>query len=982
MQQKYSKFLFPAIMLLVAKTSFGQTYQWKDTTSGGYDYKIVTNDPMKTRFYTLPNGLKVILSRNTNEPRIAVNIPVRTGSNNDPSDHTGLAHYLEHLLFKGTDKFGTLDWKKEKPYLDTITQLYAAYNAIQTTDTAARKQQYHIIDSISGVASHYSIANEYDKMMAALGGQGSNAYTSVEQTVYTENIPSNALDKFLDLQGERFRNPQFRIFHTELEAVYEEKNRGLDNDNEKEWELMNQFVFPKSNYGQQTTIGTIEDLKNPSLIAIRNYFNKYYVPNNMAIVMAGDFDPDAVIKDVNKYFGAMQSKPVSDYATPVEPTIVGPIVKTVVGPNPENVMIGYRIGHSDTKEALMAELIGVLLNNGKAGLIDLNLNKQQKVLNASAFVNQMKDYGEFILEGAPLQNQSLDEVRQLLLDQINQLKKGNFDASLLPATVANYKLDLLKGLEKNSTRVSMLTDIFVNSKGNEWPDVVSKLEQMSQVTKQDIIDYANKLFTNTNYVVINKIKGIDSSVVKVDKPEIHAVETNADKQSVFLKNLVSTPLPEMKPVWVDYKSEIQNGKVGNADVLYVPNKENDLFQLSYYYDLGEYNNKYLSLALDYLDYLNTDKYTSDQISSQFYDLAADYSANAGGKNTSLSINGLNENFEKSVSLFENLLRNCKPNAEALQQLKDRYFKARQDAKSNKRAITSALNNYTVYGAKNPSNYTLTDDELKNVTSEQLISILHSLPDYQHKVLYYGPLALSKMEQSVSSLHSVPSKWLTAPKAVEFTPIKYKENEVFFANYDMVQAEIFWHQRLEDFAPSKVAITNAFNEYFGGNMGSVVFQTIRESKALAYSTYAYVTKPSEKKDPFNFLGYVGTQADKRVDAIATMNDLINNLPMVPANYNNALETLKKNIETQRIRKMSLIYNYLSNQKLGINDDYRKDLFADYGKMTLNDVKAYHDTELKGKPFAYSIIASDKKVDPNGLSKYGKVHVLTLKQLFGY
>ena len=276
-----------------------------------YSYTSVRGDTLQTRIYTLENGLQVWLSRNADAPRIQTNIAVRAGSKNDPADATGLAHYLEHMLFKGTDKYGSLDWAKEKPQLDKIDALYEEYN--QTTDVDKRNEIYRRIDSVSGVASKYAIANEYDKMMSSMGAQGTNAFTSFEQTVYTDDVPSNAIDKYLAVQGERFRNPVLRIFHTELEAVYEEKNRSLDNDGNKVFEKLFAELFKKHNYGLQTTIGTIEDLKNPSLLEIKKYFNKYYVPNNMGIIMSGDFDPDAMIKKVDATFAYMKDTPFEKY---------------------------------------------------------------------------------------------------------------------------------------------------------------------------------------------------------------------------------------------------------------------------------------------------------------------------------------------------------------------------------------------------------------------------------------------------------------------------------------------------------------------------------------------------------------------------------------------------------------------------------------------------------------------------------------------
>ncbi|RYY06771.1 MAG: insulinase family protein, partial [Sphingobacteriaceae bacterium] len=284
---KLKNLLLITCVLVSSGAAFAQSgFVWKQASANGYTYKYVTNDPARARFYTLKNGLTVILSATPKQPRIQTYIAVKAGSKTDPAGHTGLAHYLEHMMFKGTDKFGSLDWSKEKPLLDKIDNLYEQYN--KTTDEAKRKEIYKQIDQTSGEAAKFAIANEYDKMMAGMGAQGSNAFTSFEQTVYTEDIPSTAVDKFLTLQAERFRAPVLRIFHTELEAVYEEKNRSLDSDPNKVQESMFAALFPNNNYGRQTTIGTVENLKNPSLKAIRNYYYSYYVPNNMGIIMSGD----------------------------------------------------------------------------------------------------------------------------------------------------------------------------------------------------------------------------------------------------------------------------------------------------------------------------------------------------------------------------------------------------------------------------------------------------------------------------------------------------------------------------------------------------------------------------------------------------------------------------------------------------------------------------------------------------------------------
>src|ERR1035437_6674174 len=365
-----------ATAILLFFISFSSSYAQQ--AAKVYKYESVPNDPLNSRIYKLDNGLTVYMTVYKNAPRIQTYIATRAGSKNDPKDATGLAHYLEHMLFKGTDKYGSKDYAKEKVELDKIESLFEVYR--KTKDDGQRKIIYHQIDSVSGYASKFAIANEYDKMLSNIGAKGTNAYTWLEQTVYVNDIPSNQLDKWTTIESERFHNPVMRLFHTELEAVYEEKNRGLDNDRRKSREALMEGLFPNNTYGSQTTIGTIEHLKNPSLTEIKKYFNTYYVPNNMAICLSGDFDPDETIKLIDKKFSSWKSKPVPVYQPYIEKPIASPVVKEVLGPDAENVMLGYRFAGANTKEADMLMLLSKILSNGKAGLLDLNLNQKQKVL--------------------------------------------------------------------------------------------------------------------------------------------------------------------------------------------------------------------------------------------------------------------------------------------------------------------------------------------------------------------------------------------------------------------------------------------------------------------------------------------------------------------------------------------------------------------------------------------------------------------------
>lgn len=952
-------------------------HQWKDASGNGYNYKYVTNDPTKARFYTLKNGLTVILSPTNKDPRIQCYVAVKAGSKTDPATNTGLAHYLEHMLFKGTDKYGSLDWAKEQVELNKIDALYEQYN--KTKDEAQRQAIYKKIDSVSGVASKYAIANEYDKMMSAMGAQGTNAFTSFEQTVYTDDVPSSSIDKYLAVQAERFRNPVLRIFHTELEAVYEEKNRTLDNDGRKVFETLFSNLFKNHNYGLQTTIGTVEHLKNPSLVEIRNYFNKFYVPNNMGIILSGDFNPDMMIAKIDKAFGYMQNKPVTKYTFQPESPISAPIVKEIVGPDAESLTLGYRLPGNKDKDALLADLVGQILTNGKAGLLDLNLVKKQRLLRASAFTYSLIDYGILYFSASPTNGQSLEEVKTLVLAEIENLKKGNFDDNLIPSIINNIKKSKIYETEKYGDRASTLMDAFTAEL--DWRDQVAYVNDLSKIKKEDIVAFANK-YLGENYVAILKRKGEAPASNKIEKPSITPVETNADKQSDFVKMVNDMPSTPAQPVFLDFDKDIQKSKIGKAEVLYVANKDNDIFRLKYRYKIGSLNDLKQSIASQYVQFLGTDKMTAEQISKEFYKIACGFSVSTNEEYTTVAIEGLQENFEKAVKLYEDLIAGIKADDTALKALKARIAKSRKDAKANKGAILQGLTSYAQFGAKNKFNNTLSDQDLEAMTAQELVDRIKNLNNYEQTVIYYGPQPLTAVVGQLKTMHTVPVTFTTATAMKEFKQVTQTANQVLFTDYDMVQAETRWIRNTDNYDANKTPMVNVFNNYFGGGMGSIVFQTIRESKALAYSTYGYYIAPQKKDQNYYMMSYVGSQADKFNEATTAMNELLTKMPELPVNLDLAKTGVKKDIQTERITQDNIIFTYLANKQLGETTDTRKKIYTAVDAITMQDVKNFHSTNLAGKPYTYAIVASEKKVSLEDMKKLGEVKKISLEELFGY
>ena len=944
------------------------------------NYEEVKGDPLKARVYTLDNGLKVYLTSYDDAPRVQTNIAVRAGSKNDPKDATGLAHYLEHMLFKGTDVYGSLDFETESPILDKVEALYEEYRSIDMQDIENRDRIWNQIDSISGEAAKYAIANEYDKMVTGLGAKGTNAYTSFEKTVYINDIPSNQIEKWLKLEAERFRYPVFRLFHTELEAVYEEKNRSLDSDGSKLFESLFDGLFPNHQYGQQTTIGTIEHLKNPSLTEIRKYFNKYYVPNNMAICLSGDFDYDETIKLIDKYWGGFERKEDPVFEVIDESPISESVVKEVYGPEAERLYIGFRFDGVDSEDALMLSMVDMVLSNSAAGLIDLNLNQAQKLIGGGCFPYVLKDYSIHGFYGSPKQGQSLEEVKELLLSQIDEVKKGNFEDWLLDAIISDLKLNQIKKTETNSGRANEFVEAFILDV--PWKEYQSKMAKLEKITKQDIIDFANERYAD-NYVVTYKRRGEDTSVMKVVKPAITPVSVNREDQSDFLANLLAEEVKNIEPVFLNFEKDIQHSNVGDISLTYKENTENERFKLNYILDMGNDHDNRLGLAVDYLKFLGTADMSPSEKAKEFYKLGCNLSVNCTADKIEVTLSGLSNNFDESVQLFENILENAVSNDEALEDLKATKLKERADAKLNRQIILwRAMANYAKYGDNSSFSNVLSEEELSNITSDELLELIHNITTYKHRILYYGPESMKDVVSSLSDLHINQTNLKDIPSKKDFVEKTMDQPMVYVVDYDMKQAEVMMLSKGDKLDMNNYSKIKFHNEYFGGGMSSIVFQEMRESKALAYSVYSTYTLPRDTNNSHYVMSYIGTQADKLSEAMSGMTELLDIMPEAQANMENAKEAIEQKIRTERLTKSKILSEYEKSQKLGINHDVRRDLYDSVQNFDMASLKDFHDTYISGATRVILVLGSKEDLDMKVLEKYGDIKFLTLEEVFGY
>lgn len=947
--------------------------------SARYPFTTVQGDSLHTRIYRLHNGLTVYMSPNRGVPRIYTSIAVLAGSKFDPPETTGLSHYFEHMLFKGTDSLGTLDYAKERVELQKISDLFETYRS--TENPAQRKKIYSRIDSISSYAARFAIPNEYDNIMNHIGARDTNAYTTEEETVFINDIPSNRLGQWMTMEAERFRNPVMRLFHTELEAVYEEKNMNMDSDGNKLWETLLGGLFRKHPYGTQTIIGKAAHLKNPSIRNVVDYYRTYYVPNNMALCLAGDFDPDEAIRLIESRFSKLVPKDVPVFHPPIEKPIATPVVNIVTGPEAEEIVLGFRFRGAGSPDADMLLLIDRILYNRTAGLIDLNLNQAQKVREAGSMLLLMKDYSVHVLSAKPRKGQRLEELKGLLLGQTELIRKGRFPDWLIDAAITDIKLEEMKQYETNQGRIEAYVENFRWGVG--WDRHVGLIDRLGKITKQEIVEFARRHY-GRNYVAVYKKNGVRESEPKLPKPPITPLRVNRDTSSVFGERVLAENVSPIRPVFADYRKEITFLDINPSVALhYLRNREDELFSLYYVFDVGTKHNRKLETALDYLSYLGTSKLTPDAFKQELFRLGVSLTASATENYVYLALTGLGKNETAAVKMLEELFQDARPDEGVLGKLKADILKNRMDDKRSKRKILfEAMLNYGKYGPKSPFTNVLANAELEKITSKELLEEVRTLLQYRHHVLYYGPSSSAVVLDGMRTLRRYPASFIAPPVTEPFIELDQPENLVYLVDYDMNQAEILMLTRDVVYSPSLVPAVTLFNEYFGGGMASVVFQELRESKALAYSVFSTYSTPKLKGRHNYIVSYIGTQADKLPEALEGFGALMKRMPESSRLFESSRQAIQGRLSSERLEKTDLLFDYETMTRLGVNHDIREEIYRETGKMSLRDIADFHRKHIMDRRQVMLVLGKKNRLDLQALGKYGKLIQLDLGDLYGY
>jgi len=930
------------------------------------------DDALGVTIHRLPNGLTIYLSPNKGEPRVSAQIAVRAGSKNDPADSTGMAHYLEHMLFKGTARLGTLDYEKERPHLERIRALYE--DLFKTEDDAGRAKIYKAIDAANIAASSSAVPNEFDRFYRSIGAEGVNAYTSDEQTVYVVSIPANRLEAWAKVEAERFKAPVFRLFQTEIETVYEEKNRSMDNAERILGDELENRLFKKHPYGQQPTLGSVEHLKNPSLAKMYAYYDRWYAPNNMALTLSGDFDRAKTLELLKKNFGGWTPHPLPELPKWELPRPAGAERYEVKYEAEQKVALAWLTAPHSHPDADALTVMDMIVDNEAAGLFNLRLNQAQKVKAAGSYPSMRNDAGAWTAWAVPKKGQTPEEAEALLLGVIDALKAGDFSEDDVAAVIVNFELIEKGRLESNEARVDLMTNSFVSVE--PWERAIGRLDRLRKITKADVVRVAGKYLGPDRVVVYRR--DAKPEIPKIAKPSFTHVPIDPSRESAFMKEALAIPAVPLEPRWLVSERDYQITPFEGSRLYSAKNPYNDLFALSFLYERGSRTERELCAAVDLLDLSGAGPWSADEFKKKLFALGSSLSYTCGEQNTSIHLSGLDRNLWPSLELMAQ--RFDWPNIESgtLQKMIEVELGSREDEKKNPGAVHGALGQVAVRGRDSSVLKRLTNAELKALSEARLKSLIRDFMHYPSRVAYVGnraPREIGKLLDSGRRLRSAPPR----------VPVKYlrpSAPRVLFTHRDMVQAQVGLFAASETYDPEHVVDYTFYSEYMGGDMSSVIFQEVRESRALAYSANGGHTRTAEKGDDTQLWGRLGCQADKTVEAVKLMQRLFQDFPGSEKRFQETAKAIEESYRTSPVPFRSIPGTVIGWEDQGLTSgDPGPKRFERSRSYSLAELQAFAG-RFKAKPLTVWILGHRERVGLDQLKTIGELEEKPLNALFPY
>ena len=943
--------------------------------------KLMADNLPNVSEHKLSNGLTVWLSEEHSQPKVSGAMVIKAGAKDSPN--TGIAHYFEHMMFKGTENIGTKDYKAEKPYMDKIIALYD--KLALTSDAEQISSIQKEINKLNIEQSKYIIPNEFDQIISRFGGSGLNAYTSYDNTVYFNTFIPDYIEQWAEINSERFLHPVFRLFQNELETVYEEKNMYSDNISFAAIEKVLERVYKGTPY-QYSILGSTENLKKPQLSEMIRFFETYYVGNNMGLMLCGDFDSKAILPYLEKTFGRIPA------GNPKKKIITSPTkakgreemkVKIPI-PMVKGFARIYKGAEITSTDNLKINIICALLNNGNGtGFLD-NLIVENKLLMAmAANVTQANDCGVIAIGGVPkMIFQTRSGAEKLIMNQVDRIKKGDFPDSLFEAVKYEKKREVFSRLENTDKRTEMMIENF--SQGNSWEDFISKIAALKALTKEDIMECANR-YLGDDYLYASKKFG-KYPKDNLEKPDLEPIPQKEGKtgNSAYYDSLDVNDNVVIEIKTPDFDNDCEVVPLsGGSELYYKYSDANQIFKFRVIYEIGKESDPINGIIDQYLSCLGTNTKSFNEFKSELQTIGSSLTFSVDENFFNVTAEGFDENFDKTLKLVNEFFNGAKGDKKILKQIKSSLKVEEKAFAKSSNDLAAALAEKIKFGDNSSYINRVKSKDIGKLKENTLIDRFNEIRKYEKSFHYSGSLSSESVQKTL--VDNLDTK--KGEKESEAFPAKkfsvYNEPVIYFFDDPDTRQSIISAYVMTDkpVTRDERSSLQLLNFYFGGDMTSVLFQQIREFRSLAYGVHSKLALAAPKHEATNGVieAKLSTQSDKTIEALNLLDSLLKKIPMNESSFEKARRALG---------------NYANNLYPDVRSytkSMRYDLAAGFGGSKLNQLKAatmipyedfrktYEEMFSEATP-VYVIVGNKKSIDIDALKKMFKVEFVKLDSFY--
>jgi len=921
--------------------------------------------------HILDNGLTVWLNEDNSQPKVFGAVVVKAGAKHCPD--TGIAHYFEHIMFKGTDRIGTVDYESEKILLDAIAEKYDELS--QTKDPWERMYIQQKINKLSVNAADYVIPNEFDRLISKYGGTKLNAGTSYDYTEYHNIFSPQYMVHWAELNSERLLNPVFRMFQSELETVYEEKNRMDDMMLHQAIEKISTIYFHPHPYAYPI-IGSTENLKNPSLSEMRKFFEAYYVASNMGLILSGDFDTESVLPILERTFSRIPKGTVKT-VQPVEIRSFNGREKAIIKiPMPllRAIAFGFRGVPSNHPDQTALDIAVSILNNSNGtGYLD-QLMVNRKLMGAIVGGEALNEAGFIGIVAVPkLVSQSYRTAEKLVWREVNRLKNGDFTDEMFFSLKQEQLRKHFSELEDIDSRCKVLIRLF--SQGRTWTDYQNDLTRADQLTKEDVVKVANSYFGD-DYLYVRKKTGRYAKD-KLTKPDFAPIlPRHTDSTSDYGKWLETIPVQEEKPRFVDFEKDVETIRLSDLATLYVtPNRVNHIFTFKISYGIGVLEEPKLKYLTSFIPLLGTETQSFNQFRTRLQTLGSTLDFDVDERCMSVRVSGFDNVFCETIAAVSDFLANVKAEKDKLKTLIDDAKLSQKAFFKSNNEVAEALFEYIQYGRYSQFINKPSLKEMKKIKGQALINLFHEVQKVECSFHYCGTLEAAKVHDIVNQNLNIAQITQKSNSPIYREFVTYDKPLVFFYHMpDVFQNIIYAYMACDSQETLKKRHeANLFSRYFGEGMSSLMFQEIREFRSFAYYTSgAYRLPPYCRTDkPSRFIAYLSTQCDKTIDALDVLNSLIQKMPRYPEKISTAIHAAVSQTNNDYPTFRDISTKIAIYKRDGYTEDPNRKLLEDFKQMQMDDIVRFHQTNVKGRTLVYVVVGNSRKMDMRKLATFGDV-----------